>query len=543
MLVLADLFDTLLRAAALVGLSISLGSVVWGVWVLGALPPRIPEVVGRRCLALLGAGAVVLALAQVLVLALKAMTLSDALGSGALADFAATRHFEAGAMRAVLALGLAGTARWLRSAPRGPWRWAVAVGVALLLAATGAWLTHATSRLEHRGALMTLTVIHQAGAAVWLGGLIQLAALWRLARREPTVDALWPELVGRFSRLALVSVAALVLAGAPLAWVYTGSLRGLFGTGYGSLVVTKGMLLSMALLLAALNLAATRRGQQPGRLGAVRARLPHLAEGETIVLVMILFTTSALSAQPPAVDVPSTEKATVAEVAEVFRPKVPSLYTPSLAAMRQNRSGPEIDGVRSREAYLWSNYSHNVAGLILLGMSLYALVGFATGASWGRHWPMGFVALAVFIFLRASANEGTWPFGAAPIAEVGVEGLQHRIAAVLVLIIGLVEWRAHTRRLHGGRLAYVFPLLGAAGGALLLAHSHSAFELKPSFLVQVTHSTMGAFAGLMVTARWLELRLAPPTRRLAGAAASVAMLVIALILLFYREANVVLPPE
>ena len=73
--------------------------------------------------------------------------------------------------------------------------------------------------------------------------------------------------------------------------------------------------------------------------------------------------------------------------------------------------------------------------------------------------------------------------------------------------------------------------------------SSSGVRFQRPHLVQITHSTMGAFAGLMVTARWLELRMLGRTRRLAGAAASAAMLAIALILLFYREANIVLPPE
>jgi putative copper resistance protein D len=539
-LALADFFDTLLHGAALVGLSLCLGGIAWGLWVLRALPADVREAAGARCLRVLEGGAVLLALAQALLLWLKAYTLSDALGSGVLGDFAATPYFRAGATRALLALLLAASARWLRRAPGDPARWAIATGLGVLVAACGGWLSHAVSRLEDRGLLMTLTVFHQTGAAIWLGGLIQMGGLWRLARRDPAVDALWPALVARFSRLAMVSVAALVLGGVPIAWVYTGSWQGLLGTGYGSLVVTKGMLLCVTLLLAAFNLAAAHRQEQAG---ALRARLPHLVEAEAIIVVMILFTTSALSSQPPPVDVPASERATVAEVVEVFRPKLPSLHTPSLEAMRENRSQPEIDGVRTRDAYLWSNFSHNVAGLILLGMSLYALAGFASGGNWGRHWPLGFVALAVFIFLRASANEGTWPFGAAPLAGVGSEGLQHRMAAFLVLAIGLVEWRARAGRRPGGPLAYVFPVLGAAGGVLLLAHSHTAFELKPSFLVQVTHSTMGAFAGLMVVARWLELRMVPPSRRLAGAAASAAMLIIALILVFYREANVVLPPN
>jgi putative copper resistance protein D len=539
-LALADFFDTLLRGVALVGLSLSLGGVAWGLLVLRVLPSGVRDVARARCLGLLGIGGAALALAQVLLLALKAWTLSDAFGPGALGAFAATPHFKASATRALLALGLAVCARWLRRAPAAPAGWVVATGLGILVAASGAWLSHATSRLEDRGLLMTLTVFHEMGAAVWLGGLIQLGGVWRLTRRYPAVDAMWPALVARFSRLAMASVAALVLGGIPLAWVYTGSWQALLGTGWGSLVVTKGMLLCVALLLAAFNLAAAHRQEQAG---ALRARLPHLAEAEAIIVVMILFTTSALSGQPPPVDVPRDEQATVAEVVEVFRPKVPSLRTPSLEAMREDRNQPEVDGARSREAYLWSNFSHNVAGLILLGMSLYALAGFAAGAKWGRHWPLGFVVLAVFIFLRASANEGTWPFGAAPVSGVGSEGIQHRMAAVLVLAIGLVEWRARAGRRPGGALAYVFPVLGAAGGVLLLAHSHTAFELKPSYLVQITHSTMGAFAGLMVVARWLELRLVPPSGRLAGAAASAAMLIIALILVFYREANVVIPPN
>jgi hypothetical protein len=53
---------------------------------------------------------------------------------------------------------------------------------------------------------------------------------------------------------------------------------------------------------------------------------------------------------------------------------------------------------------------------------------------------------------------------------------------------------------------------------------------------------MGSLAALLAAARWLELRLSPPASRWAGVTVSVAMLAIALILVFYREANVVLLP-
>jgi len=543
MMILAEFLDSLLHGAVLVSLCLTLGSVAWGLWVLRDVPAGIPAVVSARCLRLLELGAITLALGQLLLLALKAMMLSELLGSGALAAFARTEYCSAGVVRAALALGLAAVARALRRAPGAAGRWAMAALIAVAVAGSSAWLTHATGRLAYRAPLMALTVLHQVGAGVWLGGLIQLAALGRLARRHAEVDALWPELVARFSRLAMVSVGVVVLGAVPLAWTYTGSVQALVGTGYGSLVVTKIILLATALVLAAFNLATARGTQQSGPMSALRARLPKLVEAEAIILVMIVFTASSLSGQPPATDLPAKHRATLAEVVEVFRPKLPSLSTPSVETMRRNRTEAAARGERSPDAYRWSNFTHNVAGLILLGMSLIALAGFATGGGWGRHWPLGFVALAAFNYLRVAANEGAWPFGATPLGAIDAEGIQHRIAAALVLGIGLLEWRARTNPDPRGRLAYVFPVLCAAGGVLLLAHSHAAFELKSSFLVQVTHTTIGAFAGLMVAGRWLELGLAPPWNRVAGAAASASMLAIALILVFYREANVVLPPD
>jgi copper resistance protein D len=217
---------------------------------------------------------------------------------------------------------------------------------------------------------------------------------------------------------------------------------------------------------------------------------------------------------------------------------VPSLRTPSLDAMRSNGRG----GERSADAYLWSNFSHNVAGIILLGTSLIALVGVLSGRRWTWPQPAGFIALAVFIYLRAAANEGTWPFGSVGFGQLDAESVQHRLAAALVLALGVVEWRAHGVRRTGAWLPYIVPALTAGGAILLLTHSHTAFQAKSSFLVQVTHTTMGALGALMVTARWLELRLAPPGARMAAGAAALAMVFVALVLLFYREANVVIPP-
>src|SRR5262245_57029216 len=346
------------------------------------------------------------------------------LGRNPLADLFATTYFVVGVVRTLLALALAATAVRLRAAPvtNG---WAVVSMLAGAIVLGGAWLTHASSRLESRAVLLTLTVMHQLGAAIWLGGLVQLGALWRLARRDPELDAAWPKLVRRFSSLATVVVVALVLSAIPLTWSYVGSWQGLVGTSYGSLLLLKGLLLALFLGLGVWN-RRTARTTSPGQHAALRLRLPIFAEAETIVLIAVLFMAASLSAHPPAVDQPLADQATVGEVVEVFRPKFPSLQAPSLEAMRRSRAEMEAGGARTREAYQWSNFSHNGAGLILLATSVFALVALATKTGGERHWPLGFVGLAVFVYLRGAANEGAWPFGATALWQISIEGLQHR---------------------------------------------------------------------------------------------------------------------
>jgi len=543
----ADFFDSLLGGTILVALSVAFGGVVFA---LLAVPRHagVAAVAARtRCAALVFRAAVALGACQVAALGLKVLLLANYVGPDAFARFLGTLQCRAGLTRAGLAFALGCAAAWARRRPEGRAPWAGAALLAVATAVSGAWLVHAAGRLEQRAGLMALTVLHQVGAAVWAGGLACLGAMWRLGRRDAAVGALWPAVVARFSRLALGAVLGLCAVALPLGWIYVGSWDGLVGTAYGSLVVTKVLLLGAALVLAAGNFDAVRAFRHHGADAALCARVPYLLEAETILVVVLLFTAASLSSQPPARDV-TTERASVAEVAQVFRPKWPSLRTPSVDAMLRTTSDPfaAVGGERTPAAYSWSNFSHNVAGLMLLAMSVLALGASRPGMRWAQHWPLGIALLGAFVCLRSMAVDAVWPFGPRGFWATTLgssEDLQHRLAGVLAITLGLVEW--HSRR-HGraaGHFRYVFPVLAASGGLLLLTHAHVAFEQKSNYLVQVTHTTMGVLAVLVGCGRLLELRLASSAGRAAGIASSVAMLLIALVLVFYREANVVLPPE
>jgi putative copper export protein len=104
-----------------------------------------------------------------------------------------------------------------------------------------------TVTAAHRAALALALGLHVLAAAFWLGGLALLHGV--LARHDPR--ALVP-LLRRFSRQAVILVPLLGLAGILLAMRLLSGLSAL-RTGYGSLLILKGVVFCALLLLAALN--------------------------------------------------------------------------------------------------------------------------------------------------------------------------------------------------------------------------------------------------------------------------------------------------
>src|SRR6185503_1681411 len=111
--------------------------------------------------------------------------------------------------------------------------------------------------------------------------------------------------VTRFSSLGMTAVALVLASGLMLAWHYVGSWRGLFGTGYGSLVLAKVWLLAVTLAFAGLNFFAGRRWLRDRADSAVTRRAPFQIEAETFLLVGLLFLAASVSSLPPAKDIPA----------------------------------------------------------------------------------------------------------------------------------------------------------------------------------------------------------------------------------------------
>lgn len=537
---IANYLDSLIGGVDLTFYSIAIGGLMWGLFVLRPWDEDANHNTAllEKTVNLIHFGSKTLVVTQLSKIGLKIWLMAVTLGKSPFPAFFYTVQFQAGLARAASAFALFLFIKYsLNNNFRSKKHWLLASLTILPLIISAAWLVHGASRLEDRALLMTLTISHQIAAATWVGGIIQLLAVWSLNKRNAIAVELWPLLLKRFSTVGVIAVGALLVTGSPLAWYYIRTFQGFIGAGYGNLLLVKIMMMGLALGFAWLNRQAVLEYFSNRSLYALTTRVPYYIEAETLILLTILFTAASLASQPPAVDIPHLT-ASVDEVLNMFHPRIPRWESPTHEALIAGEAGRVaiVGQIPSEAATAWSDYNHNISGIFLTTMSFFAMLSYSRRFHpWARFWPVGFMLLGVFLFFRSDAE--SWPLGPIGFWDSTFnngEILQHRIATLLVFVLGLIEVRARINH-NTGSLPFVFPLLAAFGGMMLLAHSHVGFEAKTAFLIQVGHTLMGVFSLILACGRWLELKLDSPGKHVAGFISVFALFQIGVILMFYRE--------
>ncbi len=460
------------------------------------------------------------------------------------------------------------------SAPDAEHRAHPALMAALLLwlgiLAASVATSHAAARLETRALPLALTALHQAATACWIGGLPYL--LLTLARTPDTLAA--RPLVARFSRLAQISVAALLAGGVGLALIYIHDPEAILGTAYGAMVGAKVLLFALLLGLGALNYgiahhvatagdgegSESRRGI-PGIDGAggavtggasLLARLRRFAEAEVGIGFTVILAAASLTSQPPAADL-VRDQVPLAVIAARMTPRAPRLVPPARQEMMAPswRAVAAANGGRIPDSYVsfvpgqiaepptlseiaLSEFNHNVAGLMVLLAGLLAVAARA-GWPWARNWPLAFLGLAVFLFLLADVEY--WPMGPVPFWRgfLVSEVVQHRFAVLLIVAFAIFERQVQMGRGTVPAMALVFPFVCFLGGALLLTHSHSLNNPREELLAELSHIAIAILGIAAGWSRWLELRLATGPRRALSWVWPICLILVGAVLLNYRE--------
>ncbi len=494
------------------------------------------RIAGFAALALIGCAGLELALQGSVLMATVDLSVGNVLGAG----FAVASLVKIAAAL-VLATCLLG------AGPRAPAPLLLAAGLVELAAAT--LTTHAEARLTGRAPLLLAEALHQLGAAIWIGGVPSFV----LALARIHDGAGWRAIGTRFSRMSMIGVGCIIVSGTAMAVVYIGSLKGFYGTAFGVMVAAK-----IAMFVALLGLGygnfrvVARLRRDPG---TSVLRMKRFAEVEIGIGFSLFFAAAALTSSPPAVDL-TQDRVTWQEIVQRNLPQWPLLASPDRdaltlpalqarldaeAAAHKTAAAPAfvpgsgIIPARNAGDIAWSEYNHHWAGLFVLAIGFLALLN-QGGVRWARHWPLLFLGLAAFLFLRSDPE--VWPLGAegffASLRDPEV--LQHRFFVALTVVFALFEWRVRAGGWNSRRAALVFPLLTAVGGAALLTHQHAISNVRDQLLIEITHTPL-ALAGIAAGwARWLEIRADGRVARMAAWVWPLCFVLIGLILLDYREA-------
>jgi putative copper export protein len=180
-------------------------------------------------------------------------------------------------------------------ARRQTWRLGAAMGCACIATLLEAWHLHAAAMSDRP--LLICEGVHVLAAAVWLGSLLPLALLVRVASPDVAILA-----CRRYSRAGAVCVLTLALTAFWQGRVLIGSLEALIATAYGWAALIK-----LALFLALIGCALRNRFKLTPALSAMspqiaRRDLRRSIMGEASIGLLIVIVASILASLPPGPD-------------------------------------------------------------------------------------------------------------------------------------------------------------------------------------------------------------------------------------------------
>lgn len=190
-----------------------------------------------------------------------------------------------------------------------------------------------------------------------------------------------------------------------------------------------------------------------------------------------------------------------------------------------------------------SEFNHHLAGFLVALAAVFILLERRLKGRWptvGYVWPLCFLLSGIFVLVFSDTE--LWPFGPKN-WWVGVTGnlevAQHKTFAVILLLLGIVEFRRAKGTLKSAWSAWVFPICALAGSTMLLFHQHDAGMQGPDAMstmqrIQVQHFSYAAIGLGIAFSKGLS---DTPffTRKIFRAAWPILMIALGVLLMLYKE--------
>lgn len=308
--------------------------------------------------------------------------------------------------------------------------------------------------------------LHLMAVSVWVGSLLHFGLSLYSSRELPADKRtkLTALLIPRFSNLAIVSVAVLVITGVYTSILHIASFEALAGTIYGQTLLVKIVLVLPMLALGGLNLVVTTPNMAQAAEGGgdvqLVSRFRRLVHSEITLGVVVFLTVALLTTLPPAND--ATAAVGVFEVQEADDLAVSLNIVPGRVGLNTytvilEKDGQPLDNARAVELQFTpatSELPPNSAQLTAQGNGEYSVQGafFAVPDAWQVQVQIrrddafdAFTNFDLNIGSTGGASIQTFPW--------------HRVVGLLLLASGLV-------------LAFVLiPLTQASGRKTLLVRT------------------------------------------------------------------------
>jgi copper resistance protein D len=159
--------------------------------------------------------------------------------------------------------------------------------------------------------------------------------------------------------------------------------------------------------------------------------------------------------------------------------------------------GQESQHEAYREARAWLDFNHHLGGVIVLvlaGLTCLELLESGPLKVIRLGWPMCLIVIGFYNVILS--DRFAWPIDPSGFMESlsNPEVLQHKILAVMVLMLGLIELLRRLQLLTHRSWLYLFYGLAVLTGGILLGHDFDVSHQAHSHGFSISHVVMGLLA-------------------------------------------------